>query len=218
MSQPGIPDDVMWGLPSVKDAIVLGAGSDIAQELIKRLRLRGCSVAEYHHDEPARGEAWDLLIVASGTLRPVGNFFNIDALDFEMCVFDNVFQPLRFLRQVWPYRRENAKVLFFAGPNPNISNAGFSAYAISKLMLIKMCEILAAENPGCTFFALGPGYVATKIHRGMEQPGRLSTSFEAIYAKLAWCIYDGHANGRNIHVHDSEIGVTGDRFRLRRIE
>jgi len=55
-------------------------------------------------------------------------------------------------------------VLLFAGHGSNDAPANYSAYIVSKIALIKMCELMDAEIPDARFVIIGPGPVLTKIH------------------------------------------------------
>ena len=55
-------------------------------------------------------------------------------------------------------------VLFFAGGGVNSAPINYTAYTVSKIALIKMVELLAAELPEIKFVIVGPGWVNTKIH------------------------------------------------------
>jgi NAD(P)-dependent dehydrogenase (short-subunit alcohol dehydrogenase family) len=55
--------------------------------------------------------------------------------------------------------------MMFAGGGTNSAPESFSAYTVSKIALIKMVELLDAENPDFRFTILGPGWVRSKIHQ-----------------------------------------------------
>jgi NAD(P)-dependent dehydrogenase (short-subunit alcohol dehydrogenase family) len=113
--------------------------------------------------------------------------------------------------------------VLFAGAGTNNAAVNYSAYCVSKILLIKMCEMLAAENPDLNATIIGPGMVRTKIHEqtlraaersganyekvvrflGSDDPG---VSHDDIYACVNWCIGAGRAaaGGRNFSlVHDA---------------
>ena len=62
-------------------------------------------------------------------------------------------------------------VLLFAGAGTNNAPVNYSAYIVSKIALIKMCELLDAEIPDCRFVIMGPGWVRTKIHESTVRAG-----------------------------------------------
>jgi NAD(P)-dependent dehydrogenase (short-subunit alcohol dehydrogenase family) len=134
----------------------------------------------------------------------------------------------------------------FSGSGTNNAAPAYSAYCSSKILLIKMAELLDAEAPETSFFVIGPGIVRTKIHlQTLASPaktggnyqkvvdflssGEPGTSHEDIYRCVLWCIAAGKAaiGGRNIALaHDqwkdassalaSALRNDDDLYRLRR--
>lgn len=62
-------------------------------------------------------------------------------------------------------------VLLFAGGGTNNATVNYSAYTISKIASIKMCELLDAEIADTRFVIVGPGWVKTKIHQATLAAG-----------------------------------------------
>ena len=162
---------------------------------------------------------WDLLVVAAGTEEPIGDFWSCDAEAWENGININALAPLRVVRSLYPLRRIGAQpaVTFFSGSGTNNAAPAYSAYCVSKILLIKMCELLDAESPDTSFFIIGPGIVRTKIHeQTLRAPatsganyrkvvdflasGKPGTSHDDIHACLLWCLQAGKAavGGRNI--------------------
>jgi NADP-dependent 3-hydroxy acid dehydrogenase YdfG len=73
---------------------------------------------------------------------------------------------MQILHQLLPLRNEKStpSVILFAGGGTNSATPKFSAYTVSKIAQIKMCELLDAEIDNCKFSIIGPGWVNTKIH------------------------------------------------------
>lgn len=168
---------------------------------------------------------WDLLVVAAGTEEPIGEFWRCDAEEWDTGIRVNALAPLRVVRTLHPLRRRGSEpaVAFFSGSGTNNAAPAYSAYCASKILLIKMCELLDAESDDTNFFIIGPGIVRTKIHEqtlrapersganlkkvidflGSDQPG---TSHDDIHACILWCLQAGKAvmGGRNLSlVHDA---------------
>jgi NAD(P)-dependent dehydrogenase (short-subunit alcohol dehydrogenase family) len=162
---------------------------------------------------------WDVLVVAVGTEEPIGPFWECDEDEWERGIGVNALAPLRVLRKIYPFRNASARpcVILFSGAGTNSAAPAYSAYCASKILLIKMCELLDAESPDTSFVIIGPGIVRTKIHeqtlRAADRSGpnyrkvvdflaspRSGTSHDEIYACLRWCIGAGKAavGGRNI--------------------
>ena len=166
--------------------------------------------------------AWDLFVGIAGTMEPIGPFLEADMDAWERNLRINCFGQLRFLQAVYPQRRPDATahVMFSAGGGTNNPFTNYSAYCLSKILLIKMCELLDDEVADINAFIIGPGFVQTKIHRETLAAGDRAgeglgkteaflqtegTSFDDIHAHIAWCMAAGRrlAGGRNFStVHD----------------
>ena len=121
-------------------------------------------------------DSWDVLVLCPGSQDPIGAF--------DACVFDewedsihlNFTSQLRIVHELLQYRNTSSSiepcVLFFAGGGTNNAVVNYSAYTISKIALIKMCELLDAEIQDTRFAILGPGWVKTKIHESTIAAGK----------------------------------------------
>lgn len=191
---------------------------------------------------------WDVLVIAAGTEEPIGPFWNCNDDSWDRGIEVNALAPLRLVRQLYPMRNQAGApgVAFFSGSGTNNAAPAYSAYCASKIMLIKMCELLDAESPDTSFFIIGPGIVRTKIHEQTLREPKLSgqnyrkvveflqsenpgTSHDDIHACLNWCLSVGKAvvGGRNIALaHDAwrqggsalirQLRQNGDLYKLRR--
>lgn len=194
----------------------------------------------------ATGWRWNLFVAATGDLAPVGPFLELDGAEWQAAIDRNAFLPCRVLQRMHALRDAGpvASAAFFAGGGTNNPFRNYSAYAVSKLALIKMCELLDDEIPDLKAFILGPGYVASKLHEAtlaagpkagdnlrktkdfMGTPG---TSMDDVFACLEWCRAQDRAviGGRNVSVvHDpwrdggaalsAALRADRDLFKLRR--
>ena len=111
---------------------------------------------------------WNTLVLAAGTQDPIGKFNKIKFDIWEKSLKINLINQLRFFHEIFNKRdlsdKIKPRVIFFAGGATNSSNKNYSAYTISKIASIKICELLATEIPDTIFSILGPGWVKTKIH------------------------------------------------------
>ena len=58
---------------------------------------------------------WDWLIVATGKQDPVGNFLDVNDMDWINSIEINFTNQFLFLKKILPYRaKKNSRVLFFA--------------------------------------------------------------------------------------------------------
>jgi NAD(P)-dependent dehydrogenase (short-subunit alcohol dehydrogenase family) len=182
------------------------------------------SVTEAINEYRSLSRPWDIFISCAGTMEPIGGFFEGDFDTWEQSVLLNSTAQLRVLHALYPYRRPGqiSHVAYFAGGGTNNPFTNYSAYCVSKIMLIKMCELLDDETKDLNVFIVGTGWVRTKMHtqtlnnqgtagnnyqRTVEfirsdNPG---TSFDDIYNCINWCVTQGRAitGGRNFSVvHD----------------
>ncbi|MCX6224482.1 MAG: SDR family NAD(P)-dependent oxidoreductase [Bacteroidia bacterium] len=118
---------------------------------------------------------WDILVLCPGTQNPVGSFDSVDFDAWAISVRVNFVNQLRIVRELLPKRNRDNElgpcVLFFAGGGTNNATVNYSAYTISKIALIKMCELLDAEIQDTRFTIVGPGWVKTKIHESTVKAG-----------------------------------------------
>lgn len=134
---------------------------------------------------------WDVLVLAPGTQKPVGLFQDTDPDAWATSLNINFVHQWRLVHRLLSSRnREHPLgpcVLFFAGGGSNNSVLHYSAYTVSKIACIKMCELLDAEIPDTRFSIVGPGWVKTKIHHETLAAGAQAAgdNYERTKAKLA---------------------------------
>lgn len=187
---------------------------------------------------------WDLLFSAVGTMKPIAPFFLTDFELWRANIEVNALSQLELLHALYDLRADFSHVGLLAGGGTNGPFDNYSAYCISKIMLIKMVELLHNECQDLNAFIIGPGFVKTRIHQETLDAGELAgpgagktatmmadggTPMEDIYKHLRWCIEQGRdvAGGRNHStVHDPWQGDTlpgllqtdADMYRLRRFK
>ena len=117
--------------------------------------------------ESARVPYWNVLVLAAGDQNPIGLFKDINFDDWEKSIHANFSGMLRFLHRCLGFQSNQTTrtVIFFAGGATNSATERYSAYTISKIASIKMCELLDFEIKDTKFSILGPGWVKTKIHQ-----------------------------------------------------
>jgi NAD(P)-dependent dehydrogenase (short-subunit alcohol dehydrogenase family) len=111
---------------------------------------------------------WDIFVIGAGNQVPVGDFEKINFDEWESSIYQNFTGQLRLIHGVLASRNSIGNslptVLMFAGGGTNNATKKYSAYTVSKIACIKMCELLQAEIEDCIFSIIGPGWVKTKIH------------------------------------------------------
>lgn len=124
------------------------------------------SVAQFINEFKKLNLAWDIFISCPCTPLPLGSFFECDFDEWSQSIHINAVEQLRALHNLYPMRNTDTvcDVVFFAGGGTNNAVLNFSAYTVSKIMLIKMSELLDAENRDLNVFIVGPGWTKTKTH------------------------------------------------------
>jgi len=169
------------------------------------------------------GLHWETFISCAAWPSPLTSFFDSDFDEWSQSVHINAIEQFRVLHSLYPLRNPKvvANVVFFAGPGTNNAVKNFSALTVSKIMLIKMCELLDFENEDLNVFIVGPGWTKTKTHNVILTDPQVSqekyeetfkfmqtqegTSMEDIYDSIRWLSEQGRpiAGGRNFSVvHD----------------
>ena len=119
---------------------------------------------------------WDVLVLAPGLQDPVKLFSECNFEEWAESIEVNFTNQVRVAHHLLPNRRRSEArsptVLFFAGGGTNNATVRYSAYTISKIALIKMVELLAAEIQDVKFIIIGPGWVKTKIHNSTLKAGQ----------------------------------------------
>ena len=161
--------------------LIAGTGSDIAKELANRLKDDGWEVGGLpgrHLSVPE--DPWDLLILAQGTLEPIGKFFECSAESWSDSVIVNGLYPLTCLRAAWPNRKPGATVIFISGPNLKHPTQTYTAYRAGKAIIASLVDTIQLEYPEVRFRMLHPGVVATKIHYQTINAGAKAWNFQRV--------------------------------------
>jgi len=162
--------------------LIAGAGSEIAQQLSWRLERDGWEVDGLPgHDLKVPQKPWDLLILAQGTLIPIGKFFDVNAIEWMHGMMVNCIVPLNCLRSAWAHRNPNATVVFIGGPNMGRNSPTYTAYRAGKAALESLVDTLGEEYPEAKFRMLHPGVVKTRIHQQTLRAGHSAANYERVF-------------------------------------
>jgi len=110
---------------------------------------------------------WDSLVLGAGDQNPIGLFGDVSFVEWKESLEVNFVGHMQFLHGLMKFKTEQNKVrsvIFFAGGGTNNATERYSAYTISKIASIKMCELLDFEYLNYKFTSVGPGWVKSKIH------------------------------------------------------
>jgi len=173
---------------------------------------------------------WNTLFSSVGSSEPIGRFFDLNFDDWEASIQINMISQLRVLHALYPFKENSgiSNVVLLAGGGTNNPFRCYSAYCISKIGLIKMCELIDDEYEDINICILGPGFVKTKTHYETLRAGSRAesnyervnaflnssdtgTSFEKIYNCMTWAIEAGRqvVGGRNFSVVYDRWGTSG---------
>jgi len=135
----------------------------------------------------------------------------------------NFISQLEVIHFLYKLRSGNKNsIILLAGGGTNNPFTNYSAYCVSKIALIKMCELIDDEYKNLNTFIIGPGFTKTKTHLETIKAGKKAgknylrvkkflkssnqgTSFKKIYECILWGIKESRkvTGGRNFSVvHD----------------
>ncbi|MBT3409049.1 SDR family NAD(P)-dependent oxidoreductase, partial [Candidatus Woesearchaeota archaeon] len=172
---------------------------------------------------------FDLILNCVGILDPIGYFKNSNCEDWKKNIVINSLNPIYLIKEILSLQlnKNKTNVIFFSGSGTNDPAINYSAYTSSKILLIKLTEILDAEYKNVIFTILGPGVVDTKIHqqtfrasaKAGENLDKLKeyynnhdkfTSYNKIYDFIDWVIRNKKniVGGRNFSILNDNINST----------
>lgn len=178
------------------------------------------SIKQFIDEYKKLKKQWDIFISCPCNPLPLKEFFKSDFDEWSDSIHVNCIEQLRLLHHIYDFRKPNkiSDVVLFAGGGVNNAVLRFSAYTISKIMLIKMCEFIDAENKDINIFIVGPGWTMTKTHQfvldhadedderrdkilDFLQKGQ-GTSLDDIHSCIKWLCKQGKevVSGRNFSI------------------
>jgi len=190
---------------------------------------------------------WDIIFSSVGTSEPISKFFDINFDNWRQSIDVNFISQLEVIHFLYELKSNNKNsIIFMAGGGTNNPFTNYSAYCVSKIALIKMCELIDDEYKNLNVFIIGPGFTKTKTHLETIRAGKKAginflrvkkfhksseqgTSFKKIYECILWGIKEGRkvVGGRNFSVVHDEWGSSRlklkllndkDKYKLRRFK
>jgi NAD(P)-dependent dehydrogenase (short-subunit alcohol dehydrogenase family) len=117
---------------------------------------------------------WTALTLLPATMKPLEFFDRCNFQDWKSSIEVNFINQMQIISALLPLKKEIDKgpllILFSAG-GVNNATVNTSAYTLSKIATIKMCELIHAELPNIRITAIGPGWVDTPIHNETLEKG-----------------------------------------------
>lgn len=169
---------------------------------------------------------FDLILNCVGVLNPIGLFESTDSREWKRNIEINSINPIMLIKDILSFQssKDKTNVIFFSGSGTNDAAVRYSAYTASKILLIKLTEILDAEYNNVIFTILGPGVVDTKIHEqtflasleagenlnkleGYYNGNKIFTSYKKIYDFITWVISNNKkiVGGKNFSILNDNI-------------
>ncbi|HLW59040.1 MAG TPA: SDR family oxidoreductase [bacterium] len=109
----------------------------------------------------------DALVNAAGILGPVGRVWEVDEGDWAQALQVNLYGTFLCCRAVLPHMvaRRAGKIVNFSGRGATSPFPRFSAYAVSKVAVVRLTETLAEEvrDHNIQVNAIAPGMVDTRM-------------------------------------------------------
>lgn len=136
----------------------------------------------------------DALVCAAGVQGPIGPVEDVPFADWARTVEVNLFGSVLCCQAVLPSmrRRGYGKIVLLSGGGATRARPRFSAYAASKVAIVRFAETLADElaGTGIDVNAVAPGALNTRLLDEIERAGRERVG-EAEYAALQRCRSEG---------------------------
>jgi len=146
----------------------------------------------------------DGLAHAAAVLEPIGSILDVDPAAWLRTVEVDLFGTFLVTREACKRMRERGgRIVLFAGGGASTPYPNFTAYACSKVAVVRFAESVALEmRPfGIEINALAPGLVATRMIEQTLQAG-FSTTAAAVGPEIA-------ANCVAFLLSDAAQGISG---------
>lgn len=115
----------------------------------------------------------DGLVNCAGIYGPIGRFDEIDIDHFVETIHTNFLGTAFMCHFLTPIIRNGGRIINYAGGGAASPFPNYSAYASSKIAIVRLTENLASEYQplGITVNAIAPGFVVTRIHEDTIKAG-----------------------------------------------
>jgi short-subunit dehydrogenase len=171
------------------------------------------------------------LVLNAATLGIGGGLLDADLYEWQQVFETNLFGNLAVTQAILPFMLDAkfGRIVFVAGGGSAYNYEKFSAYALSKVSIVREAENLSKELEGKGDFSvasLAPGAMPTSMLKqvrasGAEVKTLVDFSEPANFIKYFLQTEDKNLNGRFIHSRDDYKnfdGIDAKKWYLRRIE
>lgn len=129
------------------------------------------------------GSAVDALVNSAGVYGPIGALGELDLEHFTDTLRINLMGTVQMCQVLLPLLQASprGKIINLSGGGAATPFANYSAYACSKVAIVRFTENLSLEYPGLDVNCVAPGFVLTRLHEATLQagPGKASPQFYA---------------------------------------
>jgi 3-oxoacyl-[acyl-carrier protein] reductase len=173
----------------------------------------------------------DVLVNAAAVLGPAGEVWSTDPDAWLETIQVNLFGTYGTVRAVLPHmiRQNRGKIVNFAGGGAAYGYPRFTAYAASKVAVVRLTETVAQECAGYDIQVnvIAPGAIETDMLKAVRAAGGEVRSVGAMEQAVALVLFlasdhSDHITGRFIHARDSyrefHPGLSPDSYTLRRVQ
>ncbi len=132
----------------------------------------------------------DALVNNAGVQGPIGLLENVDWEEWKSTIATNLYGPIYLCRSLIPHFKKYGygKIVNLSGGGATTPLPRFSAYAASKVAMVRLTETLASElrQDGIDVNAMAPGMLNTRMTRQMLDagPAEVGESYHARIAKM----------------------------------
>jgi NAD(P)-dependent dehydrogenase (short-subunit alcohol dehydrogenase family) len=147
----------------------------------------------------------DGVIHAAAVLEPIGSVLDVDPDLWRRTIEIDLFGSFLVTRAACEQMRERGgRIVLFSGGGASAPFPNFSAYACSKVAVVRFAETVALEMQsfGIEINALAPGLVATRMVKAIRDSGAAGSMPEAVPAERG-------AQAAAFLVSDAARGITG---------
>jgi NAD(P)-dependent dehydrogenase (short-subunit alcohol dehydrogenase family) len=162
-------------------------------------------VARLFHEAAMRFGGIDAVAHAAAVLEPIGSILEVDPAAWRATIDVDLFGTFLVTREGCKRMRERGgRIVLFAGGGASTPYPNFTAYACSKVAVVRFAETVAQEMQpfGIEINALAPGLVATRMIEQTRNAGYASSSVAAVKPEIA-------ARAVAFLLSDAARGITG---------
>ncbi len=115
----------------------------------------------------------DGLVNCAGVYGPIGPLSGVNLAEFEKAIKINFLGTVFMCSAFAPLIKKGGRIVNFSGGGAATPFANFSAYATSKIAIVRLSENIAEEykEMGISVNAVAPGFVVTRLHQDTLQAG-----------------------------------------------